>query len=243
MSSISKLAHVQTDQLGQNVTVHEFVVIRENAQIGNNVIIHPHVVIESGVIIGDNVEIFPGTYIGKVPKGAGATARTPVFEPYVRIGDNCSIGPNAIIFYDVEIGNNTLIGDGASIREKCRIGSFCIISRYVTINYNTQIGNYTKVMDLTHLTGNSKIGNNVFISLCVGMTNDNLVGRGGYDEERIIGPQIEDYAVVGVGASILPAVRIGRNATVGAGAVVTKDVPDNAVVMGIPAKVVRYNEK
>lgn len=240
MRNISAHAVVQTEDIGEDVVIHEFAVVRPGVTIGNNVTIHPNVVIESGITIADNVEIFPGTYLGKVPKGAGALARIPKFEPFVEIGANCSIGPNAVIFYDVRIGNNTLIGDGASIREKCRVGSYCILSRYVTINYNTQIGNRTKIMDLSHITGNCFIGNDVFISVCVGTTNDNAIGRLQFDEVRVVGPYIEDGVAIGVGASLLPGTHIGKGAIVGAGAVVTKDVPPNAVVMGVPAKVVRF---
>ena len=236
---ISRHAVVETISIGKNVSIGEFAVIRNGVTLGDKVIIHPHVVIESGVSVGDGVEIFPGTYIGKVPKGAGATARPIQFEPYVTVGKDCSIGPNAVIYYDVEIGENTLIGDGASIREKCRIGSRCIISRYVTINYNTCIGDRTKVMDLTHITGNCAIGNDVFISTTVGMTNDNLIGAGGYREETVKGPTIYDGALIGAGAKLLPSVIIGKKAVVGAGAVVTKDVPSGSLVMGVPARVIR----
>lgn len=232
---MSELAVVQSD-VPRDAIIHEFAVIRPNVQFGRDVIIHPHVVIESDVELGDGVEVFPGTYIGKIPKGAGALARTPSYTKGVVIGSECSVGPNAVIFQDVRIGSNTLIGDGASIREKCRIGSQCVISRYVTINYNTTIGDRTKVMDLTHLTGNSEIGSDVFISLTVGMTNDNLGGRGGYVEGRVLGPVIEDFAIVGAGATLLPGVRVGARAVVGAGSVVTRDVAPDATVMGIPAR-------
>jgi acetyltransferase-like isoleucine patch superfamily enzyme len=236
ISLISEKAVVQTEDLGSNVEIMEFAVIRDGVSIGNNVVIHPHVVIDPGVVIGDNVEIFPGAYIGKQPKGPGL-ARKPVFEPFLRIGDNCSIGPHVVIFYEVEIGNNCLLGDGASIREKCVVGDNCIISRYVTINYNTQIGNNTKIMDLSHITGNCSIGNNVFIAPNVGSANDNAIGTLPYDENKVKGPLVKDGASIGLGALLLPGVIIGENAIVGAGAVVTSDVPDRSLVMGIPARV------
>ena len=75
MGKISKLAVVETDRIGSNVTIAEFSVVRKGVVLGDDVIIHPHVVIESGVTIGKGTEIFPSTYLGKEPKGAGATAR------------------------------------------------------------------------------------------------------------------------------------------------------------------------
>ena len=240
---ISELAVVQTKDVGTNVRIDEFSIIRDDVRIGHNVIVHPHVVINSGSSISDGVEIFSGAIIGKEPKGAGATARTPYFKKHIVIGKNTSIGPHAVVYYDVDIGSNTLIGDGASIREQCRIGSRCIISRYVTINYNTTIGDHTKIMDLTHITGNCKIGNNVFISTTIGMTNDNLDGDGGYDENRILGPTLHDGAFIGAGVTLLPGVTIGEKAIVGSGAVVTRDVPANSVAMGIPARVIRQIDR
>lgn len=226
-------------KIGHNVSIGPFSVIGA-ATIGDNSIVHPHVVIADHVQIGSAVEIFPGAFLGKEPKGAGALARQPEFERMLRIGDGCSIGPHAVVFYDVEIGANSLLGDGASIREKCRIGYRCIISRYVTVNYNTTIGNETKIMDNTHVTGNATIGNGVFISVMVGTTNDNLV-RAGYSD-HIRGPVLEDGSIIGVGASLLPGVVVGRGATVAAGSVLTKDVEAGTVVAGVPARLVRRTE-
>jgi len=235
---ISRKSVVETGATGKNITVMEYAVIRENVVLGDNVVVHPHVVIESNVTIGDNVEIFPGAYIGKIP-GGPSLSRKPRFRKSLVIGDNCSIGPNSVIYYDVKIGNNTLIGDGASIREQCRIGPSCVIGRYVTINYAVSIGSGTKIMDLAVITGNSTIGKNVFIAHSVVTANDNAIGRSGYNEKNIQGPTIGDGVSVGIGAILLPAVVIGKNATVAAGAVVARDVPENALVMGAPAKVVR----
>lgn len=226
--------------IGENVSIAPFCVIG-NAVIGNNCVLHPHVVIADDVRLEDGVEVFPGAFLGKEPKGAGALARKPEFEKKLVIGAGSSIGPHAVIFYDVVIGARTLIGDGASVREKCRIGDSCIVSRYVTINYNTTVGDGTKIMDNTHITGNAVIGNNVFISTMVGTANDNLV-RAGY-AAHVVGPVVEDGAVVGLGASLLPNVVIGQGATVAAGAVVTKNVAAHTLVAGTPARFVRSTQQ
>lgn len=235
---ISRHAVVETDQIGSGTVIHPFAVVRPGVSLGARVVVHPNVVIESGVVIEDDVEVFPGTYLGKEPKGAGATAREPVFKKEIYIGRGCAIGPNAVIYYDVSVGNNTLIGDGASIREGTQIGSYCIISRYVTINYDTSIGSRTKIMDQTHITGKSKIGDNVFIGMLVSTANDRSMGKQGYVESAIQGPIISDGVCIGSCANILPGVQIGQNAIVGGSSVVTKDVPPSKKVLGVPAKVV-----
>lgn len=239
---VSNLAVVETKKVGEQTNIDEFSIVRKEVVIGKNVHIFPHVVIDSGVVIGNNVRIYPGTYIGKIPDGADALAREPKADRNIKIGSNCAIGPNAVIYYDVEIGNNVLVGDMASIRENCRIGDFCVIGRHVSLNYNVIIGNNSKIMDFTWLAGNMKIGNNAFISGGVMTTNDNKLGEDDYAESVVLGPSISDLAKIGAGAVLLPHLIIGRNAIVGAGSVVTKDVPDNAVVMGVPAKIIRYSE-
>lgn len=226
---------VKTTNIGSGTVIGEFVVIWENVRIGNNVKIHDYVVINSGVIIGDNSEIFPFTLLGKEPKGAGALLREPRFDNTISIGKGSVLGPHATIYYNVSIGEHTLIGDNASIRELSTVGNYCIIARNVTVNYNAHIGNYTKIMDGTHITGNCKIGNHVFIGMLVSTSNDNSLGVNQYIEEEEIGPTIEDHAMIGEGVSILPRLKIGKGAIVGAGSVVTKEVKEETVVMGVPA--------
>jgi acetyltransferase-like isoleucine patch superfamily enzyme len=236
---ISPHAVVQTDSIGKEVRIDEFAVVRAGARLGNGVRIHPHVIVEAGVVIEDDVEIFPGAYLGKEPKGAGATARAVEFDRRVVIGAGASIGPHAVIFYDVEIGAQSLIGDGASIREQCRIGSRCLVSRGVTINYNAAIGSRTRIMDCSHITGNCVIGEDVFISTLVATVNDNEMVQRAYTEGKIIGPRVADRASIGAGACLLPGVSVGEGAVVGAGSVVTRDVAAYALVVGVPARFVR----
>ena len=90
---ISKLAVVETTDIGKNVLIDEFAIIRESVKIGDNVIIHSHVVINSGAVISDDVEVFPGAVIGKEVKRAESSPQTSDKEKPVFIGQNSSIGP------------------------------------------------------------------------------------------------------------------------------------------------------
>jgi acetyltransferase-like isoleucine patch superfamily enzyme len=236
---ISKNAVVETDAIGFGTKIADFAVIRANVQLGENVVVHPHVVIEPGVVIGDGVEIFPGAYVGKEPKGAGATARAPEFNRELRVGDDCSIGPGSVIYYDVSIGGNTLIGDGASIREQCVVGGGCVIGMHVTVGYAVKIGDGVKIMDHTHMVGRSLVEDDAFVAMNVGTANDPYLGAQGYREEAIRGVTIRAGAMVGVGANLLPGVEVGERAVVAAGAVVSRDVPARKLVAGIPARVAK----
>lgn len=237
---ISDKSTVETKFIGKNVEIHEYCVIRSNVRIANNVIIHPHVTIYGGVEIGNNVEIFTGAVLGKKPSAPDILSRQIEYSEIVKIGDNSSIGPNTIIYYDVEIGEDCLIGDAVAIREKSKIGNRCILGRHVSLNYNVIIGDESIIMSNSHLTGNTKVGKKVFISVGVCTANDNHFGDLGYDESFVLGPTIEDRAKIGEGAIILPKIRIGENSLISAGSVVTRDVEKNSQVMGIPAKHIRY---
>ena len=205
---------------------------------GSNCEIYEHAVIFESVTLGDNVTVFPGAVIGRPPRSTGATRlkADTSFAP-VRIGNNCVIGANAVIYSDVQIGDNTMICDTACVREGCRIGSFCVIAMGVTINYSTIIGDHVRVMDNTHLTGNMTIEDGVFVGMLVTTANDNFMGRKPPPEGvKQMGPTIRRFATIAQGACILPGVEIGENAIVGANAVVTKDVQPRTVVTGVPAR-------
>lgn len=236
---ISLQAIVESGEIGANVTISEFAIVRRGAVIEDNVILHPYVVIEEGVRIGAGSEIFPYTLVGKTPKSAGATARPLTFAPETVIGSGCALGPQAVIYYDVHVGDGTLVGDGASIREGCRVGAGCVIGRHVTLNYDTSIGDGTKIMDHSWMAGNMKVGRGVFISGGVMTANDNEMGAQGYDPQNVIGPEIGDQVRIGAGAILLPRICVGEGAVIAAGSVVTRDVEPFSLMMGTPARVVR----
>jgi acetyltransferase-like isoleucine patch superfamily enzyme len=205
--------------------------------------------IAEDTILGRNVTILPGAVLGRPPISTRSQVRkTADGAAPLRIGDNSVIGANAVIYRDTCIGADCLVGDTACIREQVRIGDGCIIAMGVTINYNAVVGSRVKVMDNSHLTGNMVVEDDVFISVHVSTTNDNSMGReaalGIPQEQRLRqGPIIRRFATIGQGALLLPAVEIGENAIVGAGAVVHHAVSPRVLVLGNPARVIRQLEE
>lgn len=226
--------------ISENAIIAATAIIHEDVIIEDEVIIHDYVVIYSNTIIKKGTEIFDHCVIGKLPTSPGVTSRKlkSKFRQLV-IDENCVLCPSVVIYTGVMLGKNNLLGDFCSIREDCLIGDKCLISRNVSVNYNTTIGNKTKIMDNSHITGNMIIGNHVFISVQVATTNDNTMGREQYNEDHVQGAIISDYVTIGAAANILPMVNIGENSIIGASALVTKDVPENVVIMGVPGKIIK----
>lgn len=227
-------------KISEKAEIAETAVIHDGVVIEDEVIIHDYVVIYPGTVVKKGTEIFEHCVLGKLPTSPGVTSRKlkSKYSDLV-VGENCVLCPGVVLYTGTIIGHNNLFGDFCSVREECSIGNYCLISRNVSVNYHTTIGNNTKILDNTHITGNMKIGNHVFISALVVTTNDNTMGREEYDEAHVQGATIKDDVTIGAAANILPGVIIGKNAIVGASALVTKDVPDNKVVMGIPARIIR----
>lgn len=142
-----------------------------------------------------------------------------------------------IIYSGVRIGDNfqsghyTLIREGNRIGNNVRVGSFTELALQNTIGDNTRIHSRCFLEDVT-------LGRNVFIGPGVVFANDPHP-RSPKGSACIKGATVEDDAVIGAGATILPHVVIGKGALVGAGSVVTKDVPPGSVVIGNPARKIK----
>lgn len=236
MPGIHSSAVVETDSIGEGVTIAEFAIVRPGAVIGDGVTILPHVIVDANVEVGPGTELQPGSYLGRRPRAVGVAARKPTYEERLRVGADCAIGFNAVVYYDAEIGDDTLLGDFGSIRETARIGSGCVIGRAAVVDREVEVGDRTLIGFTSVIAAKSVIGKGVFIAPGLGSTNDNTLGAHGWVEDQIAGARIEDGARIGAGVTLLPGVTIGSSAIVGAGSVVTRDVPAGTTVVGVPAR-------
>jgi acetyltransferase-like isoleucine patch superfamily enzyme len=125
------------------------------------------------------------------------------------------------------------------VRERVTIADDVVVGRGSLVENDTTIGRGTRIQAEAYVTAYSTLEEDVFIAPCVVTTNDNFMGRTERRKELMKGPTIRRGARVGGGAILLPGIEIGEEAFVGAGAVVTKDVPPGKVVVGNPARVLR----
>lgn len=219
---------------GNNVTIGHYVVIEQDVRIGDNVTIGNFTIIKKGTQIGNDVLIEDGVVLGKLPFSNNKMARKASSEnnPLI-IKDRVKIGCNVVINCNVLIESDVLIGDLASIRENVQVGKSSIIGRNATIELNTTIGNRVVIQTSSYITGDMIIEDDVFIGPCCSSSNDKYMGEGNY---KYAGPHICKGAKIGNNATLLPGIKIGEMAVVGAGSVITKDVPAHEVYIGNPCK-------
>ena len=144
-----------------------------------------------------------------------------------------------VISPDVSVGEGTQFGNFVLIRENTVLGRGCRIGSYVDIEGDVVIGDFVSLQSGCYITRGVVIEDEVFCGPRVITMNDKLIvhRRPSLTFERR-GPRIRRAARVGGGSVLLPGVTIGENALVGAGSVVTRDVPDGAIVAGNPARIV-----
>jgi UDP-2-acetamido-3-amino-2,3-dideoxy-glucuronate N-acetyltransferase len=158
-----------------------------------------------------------------------------------------TIHPSAEVSQEADIGARTRIWHQAQVREGARIGENCIIGKGAYIDFDVQIGCNVKIQNYASVYHGTTVEDGVFIGPYVCLTNDKLPraitpdGKLKNDAEWEVGKIHVKYgAAIGARAVVLPDVTIGRFALIGAGAVVTKDVPDYGLVVGNPAQLVGY---
>ena len=134
-----------------------------------------------------------------------------------------------------QIGEGTRIWQFAVVLKGAKIGSNCNICAHTFIENDVVIGDNVTVKCGVQLWDGLRVGNNVFIGPNVTFCNDKHPKSGNHDFE-CLQTVIDADVSIGANATILPGIRLGRGCMVGAGAVVTKDVPSGMTVVGNPAK-------
>jgi acetyltransferase-like isoleucine patch superfamily enzyme len=190
-------------------------------------------------VLGEGCRILDYAVVGKQPTlSARSTAKREELRP-LELGAGTVVSTGAVLFAGTTVGERVIVGDQACVRERCTIGDDVVIGRGSLVENDTSVGALTKIQAHAYITAYSLLEDNVFIAPCVITTNDNFMGRTEKRHELVKGPTIRRGARVGGGCVLLPGIEIGEEAFIGAGAVVIRDVPPRALMVGNPARQIR----
>jgi acetyltransferase-like isoleucine patch superfamily enzyme len=204
-----------------------------STEVADTAIVYP------GTLVGEGCKILDYAVVGKQPTlSPRSTARREDLPP-LELGAGTIVSAGAVVFAGTRIGERVIVGDQACVRERCEIGDDVVIGRGSLVENDSTVGARTKIQAMAYVTAYSTLEEDVFLAPCVQTSNDNFMGRTERRHELRKGPTIRRGARVGVGAVLCPAVEIGEEAFVGAGAVVVTDVRPRVVVVGNPARVLR----
>jgi acetyltransferase-like isoleucine patch superfamily enzyme len=204
-----------------------------SADVADTAIVYP------GTVVGDGCKILDYAVVGKQPTlSPRSTATKEELRP-LELGPGTIVSTGAIVFAGSRLGARVIVGDQACVRERCEIGDDVVVGRGSLVENDSTVGARTKIQAMAYVTAYATLEEDVFLAPCVQTSNDNFMGRTERRHELRRGPTIRRGARVGVGAVLCPAVEVGAEAFVGAGAVVVKDVPPGVVVVGNPARVLR----
>ncbi len=147
------------------------------------------------------------------------------------------IHPTAIVSEAARIGEGTVIWAYAQVMEGARVGKNCVLGNGVYVDRNVRIGNNVKIHNKSCIYHGNVIEDNVFIGPQVCLANDRYPAHDTTRDLKGVSWRVKNGASIGANVTVLPDVNIGKNSVIGAGSVVTRDVPDNTVCYGNPAKV------
>ncbi len=201
--------------------------------------VHPSAIVLPGTVLGEGVKVLENAVVGKQPTlSPRSTAKRDPLPP-TELGEGAIVSTGAIVFAGSRIGARVILGDQSCVRERVTVADDVVIGRGALVENDTTIGARTRIQAEAYVTAYSTLEEDVFVAPCVVTTNDNFMGRTEKRLELMRGPTIRRAARIGGGAILCPGIEVGEEAFVGAGAVVTKDVPARTVVVGNPARVLR----
>jgi acetyltransferase-like isoleucine patch superfamily enzyme len=179
------------------------------------------------VHLGPGSIVDPGVLLGYPPGRPGTYGD-------LHVGARARIRAGSVIYAGVEIGDDFETGHHVVVREENRFGHGCSIWNSTTIDYGCVIGDRVRIHCNIYIAQFTTIEDDVFLAPGVSVANDPHP----MCTKCMQGPTIRRGARIGVNATLLPHVVIGENALVGAGSVVTADVPAGMLAVGVPARVV-----
>lgn len=204
--------------------IHPTALIHKDAKLANNVIvgaytiIHKNVMLEEGTVIGSHCEI-------------GHPAHNISGDPHLIIGKNSFIRSHSVFYEGSTFGENLVTGHRVTVREKTKAGRNLQIGTLSDIQGHCEIGDFVKLHSNVHIGQHSVIKDFVWIFPYVVLTNDPHP-----PSDVMMGVTLENYVAIATMSVILPGITVKEGALVGAHSSVSRDVENDTVVAGSPAK-------
>ncbi|HEU0021432.1 MAG TPA: hypothetical protein VFR55_07155 [Dehalococcoidia bacterium] len=252
-----------TARIGEGAIITGEVEVGAGVQVGRYCVLEGtperRTVIEPGTLLEDFVKVHPGVRLGKeswveaytilghptkadlmgrdVSANAGRVEDLLIRPATTIIGAGAVIRSHSVIYTHVEIGHSLITGQGIMIREHTSIGNNCVFGTHASTDGYCSIGHMGHIGQYAQLSQSARIGRCVFIGGHTVFSDNKHAIR---DVNRdLFGGTVEDYARVGLSCIILPSIIVGAYSLVGAGSVVTRNVPQRMVAYGNPARVER----
>lgn len=245
MTIIKEMVDKKLLKLGKNVVIEDAKLCLPDRKgnilpsfIDDNVIIRNGAKLFGGVHISSNVKVEENVILGHPEDGYAAVKNNDEKGIHVFLGENVTLRSGALIYGGVKIGDSSLVGHGTIIHANATIGRNAFIGHNTVIERDCKIGSFVRFSPLCHITSETVIEDRVFLGAGVITVDDEgMIWKYKDNPSDSYPPYFEYGARVGSGSTILTGVKIGRQALVGSGSVVTKNIPPFMMAFGSPAEV------
>lgn len=246
-----ELTAVELDRVGllqveRNVQISRFAIFvpgdalgtRRPVTIRAGAVIGAFAVVHGGTTVGEQARIEDHAVVGKPELGYAVGRIYPGAGDATVIGAGAVARCGAIVYAGVHLGVNTLVGHHTLLRTGVQVGAETQLGHHLTVERATRIGREVRCSPGSHITSATQIADRVFLGAGIRTINDKtLTWRDPDREPALAPPRFDTGAKVGSGSTVLAGVRIGEHALIGAGSLVTRDIPAGALAYGHPARV------
>ena len=212
--------------------IHPTALVSERATLGAGVTVGAYAVVNDHVTVGDGAFVGAQVILGEPL--AACYDDDGYTNPPLTIGARAVLRSGSIVYAGSTIGDDFACGHRVTIREQSRIGDHVRVGTFGDVQGRCEIGDYARLHSGVFVGEHSVIGRFAWLFPHVVLTNDPHP-----PSPLLQGVRVEEFAVVAARAVLLPGVTVGRDAVVGAGALVREDVPAEMLAVGTPARVVR----
>lgn len=250
-SSMREMTVTELDRAGllhadEDVQISRFAVFIPADELGTarpivvrrGAVISAFAVVHGGAIIAERARVEEHAVVGKPERGYAVGRTYPGAGAAALLGADVVIRSGAVVYADVEVGTGTVVGHQTLLRTGVHVGADTLLGHHLCVERETWIGRGVRCSPGSHITSSTYLADRVFLGAGVRTINDKtLIWREPHREPTLIAPRFEAGAKVGTGSVILAGVTIGAHALIGAGSLVTRDIPSDALAYGRPARV------